>query len=174
MRLATAVPLLGTALAFSVAQGPTPLGINFWSERWGRQWHLSQYLPDRQAAVDEASGMVPGDPAVMVVTQNDLNSAALAHRHFFYAFPVGADQADYVFLDTRRMPFLYWAGKDRRLYDQTVAAVRADPAYQTIFDRDGILLLRRVARHRVGPPDLGRALVLPPEMPGSAGQSGRR
>jgi len=157
--------LVVLSLAFSVAQGPTPLGLNFWSERWGRQWHYGHYLPDRQAALSEAAGLIPSDPDVMVVSQNDLNTAALAHRHFYFAFPNGLAQADYVFLDTRRRPFVYWVAKDPARYGELVEGLRRSPEYRLTFDRDGVLLFARQGERRPGPPEFSRAPAPPGAMP---------
>ena len=151
--------LVVVAVSLSVALGPTPWSLNFWSQTLGRQWHYTQYLPDRQAALDEAERLIPADPGVMVVTQNDLNSARLAHRHFYFVFPAGLERADYVFLDTRRMPFVYSVPKDRELYGDLVRRLRGSPEYRSVVDRDGVLLLARGGPRRPGPPD---AAALPP------------
>ncbi len=165
-----ALPALGAlvvlSLAFAVAQGPTPLGVSFWSERWGRQWHYGHYVPDRQAALNEAARMIPDDPDVMVVTQNNVNSAHLAHRHFNFPFPVGLERADYVLLDTGRRPFLYWiVSPDRAPYDRVVGQLRTSADYRLAFERDGVLLFARVGPRRPGPPDNERLPVRPDGLP---------
>jgi len=164
----TATRMLGAlvvlSLGFSMAQGPTPLGLNFWSARWGPQWHLGHYLPDRQAALDEAARRVPRDPDVMVVTQNDLNSSDLAHRHYYFPFPAGIDRADYVLVDTGRLPFLYWTAKrDREAYDRIVGRLRQTPEYVIAFEREGVVLFQRAGPSRRGVPDLER--LLPDSLP---------
>jgi len=153
------VGLVVVAVSLSVAVGPTPWSLNFWSQTLGRQWHYTQYLPDRQAALDEAERLISEDPGVMVVTQNDLNSGRLAHRHFYFAFPAGLERADYVFLDTRRMPFVYSVPKDRELYEDLVRRLRGSLEYRAVVDRDGVLLLARIGPRRPGPPD---PTALPP------------
>lgn len=158
--------LLVLSLAFSVAQGPTPLGIKFWNERWGRQWHHGHYVPDRQAALDEAARLIPGDPEVIVVSQNDVNSAHLAHRHYFFTFPVGLERADYVLLDTGRRPFLYWlVPRDRQPYDAIVRQLRESPDFRVAFTRDGVVLFARVGPRQPGPPDNDRLPVRPEGLP---------
>lgn len=166
----TALRALGAlvvlSLVFSVAQGPTPLGLNFWSERWGHQWHYRHYLPDRQAALDEAAGLIPSDPDVMVVSQNDINSALLAHRHYYFAFPAGIDRADYVLVDTGRRPFLYWiVPRDRAPYDGVVRQLRDTPEYRVAFERDGVVLFQRTGPRSPGPPDPERLPVRPEGLP---------
>jgi uncharacterized membrane protein len=153
--------LVVLSLAFSVAQGPTPLGLSFWSERWGRQWHYGHYLPDRQATLTKAARLIPAHPDVIVVSQNDLNAAALAHRHVYLAFPNGLEQADYVFLDVRRRPFVYWVAKDPGRYAELVERLRRSPRYRLAFERDGVLLFTRQGDRRAWRPELGGMPALP-------------
>jgi uncharacterized membrane protein len=158
--------LVVVSFFFSIAQGPTPLGLNFWSEPWGHQWHYRHYLPDRQAALDEAARLIPADPHVMVVSQNDVNSAALAHRHYYFGFPAGIDRADYVLVDTGRRPFLYWmVPRDRGPYDEVVRQLRVAPEYRVAFERDGVMLFQRTGPRRPGPPDPQRLPVRPEGLP---------
>ena len=157
----TLAGLVIVAASLSMALGPAPWSLNFWSPTLGRQWHYTQYLPDRQSVLRTTERLIPEDPGVMVVTQNDLNSARLAHRHFFFAFPAGLEQADYVFLDTRRMPFVYWVPKDRDLYEELVRRLRASPEYRTVMERDGVLLLSRAGPRRPGPPDAAALPAMP-------------
>ena len=150
---AAPVPIL-TGLAvltafMSFGLGPTPLSINFWSRTWGGRWHLAQYLPDRQQVLERAARLVPTDPHVVVVTQNDVNSKRLAHRFEFFAFPNALERADYVLLDTRRQPYVYWTPDPRR-YQILVNGLMVDPAYRRIFNEEGVLLFER--RRRVGHP----------------------
>ena len=126
----------------SFGLGPAPLSRNFWDSLWGGRWHAAQYLPDRQTIVDQAALLIPTDPKVMLVTQNDVNSGRLAHRYNFFAFPYGIERADYVLLDTARQPYVYWMWDPRR-YQAMLRNLRADPAYQVIFDREGVLLFKR-------------------------------
>jgi uncharacterized membrane protein len=157
--------LVVLALFFSFAQGPTPLSLNFWVKSWGRQWHFSQYVPERQRAVDAAAALIPADPEVMVVTQNDLNSAHLAHRHLYFAFPAGLEGADYVLLDERRLPFVYWVAKEPARYAAIVADLVRSSEYRVAFEREGVILFARAGVRRPGPPDLRRAPLPPRAMP---------
>jgi len=157
--------LLVLSASATFVLGPTPLSISFWSRSIGAQWHYSQYLPDRQDVLNEAAKLIPSDPDVMVVSQNDLNSARLAHRHYYFAFPNGLERADYVFLDTRRMPFVYWVAKDRRRYEEIVAQLRGSKEYRIVFDREGVLLFERVGERRPGAPDRSLAPAPPGAMP---------
>jgi uncharacterized membrane protein len=140
------VPTLGGLVVFnlfvSFGLAPSVLSLNFWNPLWGGRWQEAQYRPDRQTILDQAAPLVPTDPEVMLVTQNDVNSDRLAHRYNFFAFPYGIAQADYVLLDTARQPYVYWKWDPRR-YQALVRDLRADPAYRLIFDRQGVLLFER-------------------------------
>src|SRR5207302_2992429 len=137
LRILAALVIL--SVFFSVAQGPTPLALGFWIPSWGRQWHYSQYLPDRQAALDEAARSIPTDPDIMVVSQNDVNSARLAHRHFYFPFPNGLERADYVLLDTGRWPWLHWVPDPER-YAEIAHRLRGSVEYRLVFEHEGVLL----------------------------------
>jgi hypothetical protein len=119
--------------------------MNFWSRSWGGHWHLSQYLPDRQPVLDRTERLIPTDPGVVVVTQNDVNSSRLAHRYGYYAFPNELERADYVLLDTWRLPFVYWTPEPGR-YAELVRSLRGNPDWRVIFDEEGVLVFRRERR----------------------------
>jgi len=125
-----------------VALGPTPLSVNFWKQPWGGHWHFTQYLPDRQATLERAARLIPADPKVAVVSQNDVNSAHLAHRYAYFAFPNQLPRADYVLLDSGRWPFVYWTPEPDR-YRSLVEELRESDRWQIVFDEDGVLLFRR-------------------------------
>jgi len=131
------------SLFVTVAIGPTPLSMNFWSRAWGGHWHYTQYLPDRQDVLNRAERLIPTDPTVAVVAQNDINSARLAHRFGYFAFPNELSRADYVLLDLRRLPFVYWTPEPQR-YAGLVENLRANPDWSVIFEEEGVLVFRRV------------------------------
>jgi uncharacterized membrane protein len=126
----------------SFGLAPTMLSLDFWNPSWGGRWQEAQYRPDRQATLDQAARLVPTDPKIVVVTQNDVNSSRLAHRYSFFAFPNAIHTADYVLLDTAREPYVYWV-RDPGSYQTLLRGLRADPAYKLIFDRKGVLLFER-------------------------------
>ncbi|PYO11632.1 MAG: hypothetical protein DMD75_10260 [Candidatus Rokuibacteriota bacterium] len=102
----------------------------------------------------------------MIVSQNDVNSAALAHRHFYFPFPAGIDRADYVLVDTGRRPFLYWiVRRDREPYDRIVRQLREAPEYRIAFERDGVVLFQRIGPSRPGVPDPERLPIRPEGLP---------
>jgi uncharacterized membrane protein len=154
-RQRTPVPLLAglTAVAAFVSFGlaPSVLSLNFWNPSWGGRWQQAQYRPDRQAILNQAVRLLPADPKVVVVTQNDVNSGRLAHRFDFFAFPNAIHRADYVLVDTAREPYVYWFWNPER-YQALLRGLRADPMYQIIFDREGVLLFkhRQVLRSDLG------------------------
>ena len=135
--------LVVLSLFVTVAIGPTPLSMNFWSRAWGGHWHYTQYLPDRQDVLNRAERLIPTDPTVAVVAQNDINSARLAHRFGYFAFPNELSRADYVLLDLRRLPFVYWTPEPQR-YAGLVENLRANPDWSVIFEEEGVLVFRRV------------------------------
>ncbi len=145
-RRAAPVPILAGLVVLSgcisFALGPTPLSVNFWDRSWGGVWHYTQYLPDRQATVNQAAKLIPAHPDKVVVTQNGLNAARLAHRHQYYPFPDALDRADYVFLDTGRLPYVYW-NIDRERYRRLVRRLLRSRDYKVIFDEHGVLVLER-------------------------------
>jgi uncharacterized membrane protein len=125
----------------SFGLGPTVVSLNVWNPLWGGRWHVDQYRPERQEVLARAAHLVPADPTVVVVTQNDVNSRRLAHRYDFFAFPNAIDRADYVLVDTARQPYVYWMWDPRR-YEAIVGGLRADPAFQVVFDQEGVLLFK--------------------------------
>jgi uncharacterized membrane protein len=158
--------LVTLSFVLSCAQGPTPLGLGFWNQHWGHKWHFRSYMPDRQTALDEAARLIPANPDVMIVSQNDVNTAALAHRHYFFPFPAGIDRADYVLVDTARRPFLYWiVPRDREPYDRIVRQLRGAPEYRVAFERDGVVLFQRTEPSRPGIPDPERLPIRPEGLP---------
>jgi hypothetical protein len=66
----------------------------------------------------------------------------LAHRYAYFAFPNQLPRADYVLLDTRRWPFVYWTPEPDR-YRSLVEELRGSDRWQIVFDEDGVLLFRR-------------------------------
>lgn len=137
---------LVTLSAFvSFAIGPTPLSMNFWNRAWGGHWHYTQYRPDRPEVLNRAENLIPAHPLVAVVAQNDINSARLAHRHAYYSFPNALDRAEYIFLDLRRLPFVYWTPESER-YRELLANLRADPDWLVVFQEEGVLIFKRERR----------------------------
>src|SRR6267143_769979 len=134
--------LVVLSLFVAAAIGPTPLSVNFWRQSWGGHWHYTQYVPDRQATLDRAARLIPSDPQVAVVSQNDVNSAHLAHRSAYFAFPNQLQRADYVLLDTRRLPFVCWTPEPDR-YRALVDDLQRSDRWRIMFDEDGVLLFRR-------------------------------
>ena len=136
----TGLVVLSAFVSFGL--GPTPLSLNFWNRDLGGRWHFTQYLPDRQRALERAVSLVPTDPRAVVVTQNDVNDRRLAHRFEFLAFPNALDSADYVLLDTWRQPYVYWMN-DPKTYRSLVERLRVNPVYRLIFEEQGVLLFER-------------------------------
>jgi uncharacterized membrane protein len=100
--------------------------------------------PDRRSAHDQVAGraiaLIPADAAVS--STNGLG-AHLSERRRIHSFPVVRD-ADWVVVDLERASYL-----DRRSAPSTTAVPLAqllrDPAWRTVFDEDGIIVLTRTA-----------------------------
>jgi uncharacterized membrane protein len=95
----------------------------------------------RLAAVRDALSLIPRAAAV---TASNRIGAHLSERRRIFAFPVRSE-ADWLIVDTRD-PWLAGAGEGSNpwLYATELARVRADPAWRPVFERQGILVLRRV------------------------------
>ena len=100
--------------------------------------------PDRMSTHDRtaerALGLIPPDAAVS--STNGLG-AHLSERRRIHSFPVVRD-AEWVAVDLKRASYL-----DRRSAPSTTAVPLAqlllDPRWRTVFDEDGIIVLRRTA-----------------------------
>jgi uncharacterized membrane protein len=100
---------------------PSPISRLFWSNKtWA--YGVETYIPEaRNQLIDEAiKKFIPVDTDVAVSSQNTLNCGHLAHREYYFAFPVGAIEsakivdcydkerktkeifAEYVLLDLKR------------------------------------------------------------------------
>jgi len=133
--------LVALSLLVSVGLSPSVLSLNFWDPTWGGRWQEAQYRADRQAILNQATLLIPTDPKITVVTQNDVNAGRLAHRYGFFAFPYGIERAGYVLLDTEREPYVYWMWDPQR-YQTLLNDLRANPAYEAIFAQEGVVLFK--------------------------------
>jgi uncharacterized membrane protein len=119
-------------------QGPLP----FWRHVPGGSGDRAQeYTVTQHARVQaQAVALVPDDPDV-VVSASNLMGSRLSARRVIYTWPVVND-ATWVLMDERR-PFLadrLSLPEHRRL----VLAMRLDTRFRLVFERDGVLVFRRV------------------------------
>jgi uncharacterized membrane protein len=124
------------ALLSGVLLGPLPIWshVPFGSTRATRDHVVTRH--DRIAA--EAVALVP--PGAPVTATNTLGAHLSARRRIF-SFPVVRD-ASWVVVDTTRPSY-----RDQAVAPERFAAayerLRADRRWKVVFDRDGILVLRR-------------------------------
>ncbi len=90
------------SLVFHILLSPSPISRLFWTNKaWN--YGYEAYIPtERDCMIKEAiKKYIPSDPEVAVSTQNTLNWGYLAHRRYYFAFPIGAVEP-------------YWETGDRR------------------------------------------------------------
>lgn len=82
--------VLLSSLFFHIIFSPSPISRIFWVELVP-QYHYTAYIPTkRDAMIKEAVKIyIPPDFNVSVSTQNTVNCAHLAHRHYYFCFPRG-------------------------------------------------------------------------------------
>jgi uncharacterized membrane protein len=98
-------------------------------------WGLA-LTPAHRAVVAEALGKVPADASV---SADNALAAQLSERQRITTFPL-IGGAEYVVLDSQRR---YGAWRARAL-----KRLRADPDYELVFEREGVLVFKRVSRER--------------------------
>ena len=100
-----------------------------------------QYQPGPHAAVlDRAVAMVPDGARV---SAGNYLGAHLSARDRIYTFPMVAD-ADWVLVDRQR-PAIGWA-MDPKVHARILGRLLASGDFRPVFDRDGVLVMRRVPR----------------------------
>jgi uncharacterized membrane protein len=117
--------------------GPLP----FWQHvPGGSRVRAEQYeVPARAALLRAADATVPGDA---VVSAGNRIAGHMSDRRRILAFPTIAD-AQYVVVDVLQPDVDDDVDPDA--HAAAVARVRADPGFRLVWDRDGVLVFRRVA-----------------------------
>jgi uncharacterized membrane protein len=133
-----AVLLVVAVVIGGYRSGPLP----FWKHvPGGSTVRAQEYTVTFHARVQaEAVALVPDDPDVAVSATNLMGSRLSARRRI-YTWPVIGDAA-WVLVDERR-PFLadrLSTGEHRLL----VASLRRDRRFRLVFERDGVLVFRRI------------------------------
>jgi len=100
--------------------------------------------PDRSrhAVVERARRHIPPDAAV--AASYILGPHVARRRDLFTLYSPNHVKADTLFLADCRKPGC--DGMPKARYDAAIAALRADPAWRTVFEEDGIVVLRRLRR----------------------------
>jgi len=85
--------ILLVSIFFHILLSPSPISRIFWFELVP-QYHYTAYIPTkRDAMIKEAiKKYIPDDFNVSVSTQNSVNCAHLAHRHYYFCFPKGVTE----------------------------------------------------------------------------------
>jgi uncharacterized membrane protein len=101
---------------------------------------LALAWPTATAHSDLANMVVAMIPADASVSAQDTLAPHLSHRRYIYQYPYGADQSDYVVLDTTGLIYPF---TDQQAYDQSVRDLQSSGQFRTVFARDGYLVLQR-------------------------------
>ncbi len=117
------------SLLFHILLSPSLISRFFWTNKvWN--YGYNAYIPtERDRMIKEAiKKYIPSDPEVAVSTQNTLNWGYLAHRRYYFAFPVGVVEPFYMSVDRSR-----WS----------IAKKVFGPNYQPIYAQYVVLDLKR-------------------------------
>jgi len=129
-----ALLVLLAALAGNYFLGPLPFSLP------GAAYDGTNYArTSHDAALDEAVRMIP--PGAVVSVNNNAGGQ-LSARRVVYVFPYFAT-ADWVIVDTRH-PFFY-DKEDTRLHQLALGRLVLDPAFQSVYAKDGVYVFKRVA-----------------------------
>jgi uncharacterized membrane protein len=119
-----AAAVVAVALVATLTVGP----LSGARPGWGKA-----LAPEHKALIAEAIALVPDDATV---SADNALGAQLSERERFTLFPVVGD-AEYVVLDSQ--------GRYGPWRARALKRLRADPAYEVVFEREGVLVFRRVA-----------------------------
>jgi uncharacterized membrane protein len=126
--------LAGVVVAFALLATLTVGPLSGARPGWGKV-----ITPEHRAVIAQALAMVPDDASV--AADNALG-AHLSERERITTFPLLAG-ADYVALDSE--------GRYGPWRARALARLRADPEYELLFEREGVLVFRRLGK--TGAPD---------------------
>ncbi len=101
---------------------------------------LALAWPTTTAHSDLANKVVAMIPADASVSAQNTLVPHLSHRRYIYQFPYGAEQSDYVVLDTAGFIYPF---TDQHAYDQSVRDLQSSGLFRTVFAQDGYLVLQR-------------------------------
>lgn len=132
-----AVALIAAPLVAGWHMGPLPLWDRLPGGSGHRTWEFD--VTPHARVMAEAAALIPDDAAVSV---GNPFGAHLSARARVLSFPLVAD-AEWVIADRQRP---YFADRVAPADDhrRVLAAVQGDRAFRTVFDRDGVVVLRRV------------------------------
>lgn len=142
-----------TVLIAHILFSPSPISRNFWFNKDYEPFYRSAYMiTERDNIIWEAiKKYVPEDMEVSVTTQNNINNSYLAHRKFYWPFPLGVTSpvkatdglnrmADLVILDQKRSPMVIDT-VDSRTYQDIFRIVNSE--YLKIYEYDGFFIFKK-------------------------------
>jgi hypothetical protein len=133
-------------ISFNVAHSPSPLSVNFWSrEGAGGIYRFSQYRSGEHEKIlaQVIDKLIPQDQKTRMVFHSKIAHDKLSSRYFYNPFPKQWEQADYILLDHTRFPMVL-DHIDEKVYWQNVHQIEESGVFQEIFNKDGIVLYRRL------------------------------
>lgn len=144
-----------------IAHSPSPLSPNYWDSRWSEVWYYGVYQKTaRYEDMEKIISLIPPDPKVKVVSQNNINSSKLSHRIHYWIFPERWEEADYILLDTWNpvIPIdvkytpreIYTSEKyftvkqnQEQQYSKVLSELKASGRYHLVLEKDGLILFER-------------------------------
>ena len=131
-----------SALFANLLQAKSPISLLFHYPRSSFYWR-KLYIPKAKALhLAEIKGLIP--PEARLATTNFLGPHFTHYKrdYVFPEYPPG--EVDYMVIDTTER----WQHPQAT---ETTERLLSDPAYEKIFDKDGILVFRRLSRRPYGP-----------------------
>ena len=126
------------ALAGGWRLGPLPVWYGVPGGSTDRRWELES--TPHAAAMAEGVALIPrGVP----VSAGNPFGARLSDRRRIFSYPV-VGSARWVIIDMRR-PYLADIMVSPAQFAPHALAMRTDPRFRQVFDRDGVMVFRRVA-----------------------------
>ncbi len=136
--------LIFSAFFANILQAKSPTSILFYYPHSSFYWR-NLYIPKAKALhLAEIKGLIPAE--ARLATTNFL-SPHFTHYKRDYVFPkYPPGEVDYIVVDTTER----WQPGDA---GEATEKLLSSPAYEKIFDKDGILVFRRLSRRPYGPED---------------------
>lgn len=137
--------VVGSSLFGNIFFAQSPLSLRTYSPAMKTHWK-ERFVPSARTRLFFAE-VAPLVPPEAPVSATEFLATYFARRKDDYRFPEGISVADYVVIDTRD-PWLENRLKEK---ETTLQATLSDPAFTIIYQKEGFLVLRRIAS--VGDPE---------------------
>lgn len=136
--------LLSLSLFFSYYFGPSPISKTFWDKNYKLgefktlNFYKSVYIPtSRTNILKEAIKKIPENASCSAQTQV---CPHLINREKLYMFPNIPEDTNYIVIDKKGN---IWPMTHKKEYEDYVKKLLADKRYNVIFERDGVIVLKR-------------------------------